>query len=526
MKKITPTLILSVLLLSFQAIAQINESWVSLYNYEETTSEEPTDMVVDSEGNIYITGYTTSVVRDFITLKYDASGELLWSQFHNGPMNENDIAEAIAVDDSGNVYVIGRCQTSNGEDITIMKYSPDGDQLWLQYYDNPNTDGGYDIDIGNNGMIYAVGYSNSDMITLQYNPEGELQWASTYNGSDDALDIGADLVLDESSNVYITGYSTSEEGVGSKRDITTIKYNAEGIEQWVGIYNGSGNSTDEGYKIALDELNNVYALGYSNAEFSHIQFTTIKYNTSGEQEWVNLYYNPETLNGSPAALAVYDSENIYVTGSCGLGVSTVKINSAGDTVWTQNYGTGYADQRGIDIITDIDGNIYVTGWVRDEPGMWTRDYGTLKYSPDGELLWDISYQGLGQERDDALNICLDDQNNVIITGETRAETSYDIGTIKYIQSADAVEELWDRNPDFIIHPNPVSSMFSMKAAVGYLQGTVAEVFSLNGRKLIERHLQEGTESIDIDVSNLGNGMYFCRLTMDKKSVTKKLIIQK
>jgi uncharacterized delta-60 repeat protein len=528
MKKITPKFFVLFLLLNLQAIAQVNESWVSLYNYEGTTHEEPTDMVVDAEGNIYITGYTTSEVRDFITIKYNASGELLWSQFYDGPIHENDVAEAVAVDDSGNVYVTGSSRTQTWGDIVIIKYSPDGEQIWLQYYDNNSTDGGYDIGIGENGMIYAVGYSNADMITLQYNPAGELQWAATYDGTaDDGLDIGKKLVLDASSNVYITGYTTGAGGVGSNREITTIKYNASGMQQWVAVYDGPGNSADEGYDIALDELNNVYVVGYSNAENSHVQFATIKYNEDGEEVWVNRYYNPETLNGSPSALAVFDSDNIYVTGSAGLGVSIVKISNAGDTVWTQQYNRGQADQKGTDIITDMDGNIYVTGWVRTESGMWSRDYGTMKYSPDGELLWDIWYQGLGVERDDPKKICLDHENNVIVTGETNTgTTSYDIGTIKYIQTADAVEEIWHNNPDFIIHPNPTSSIFSVQASVGYLQGTVIEVFNLNGIKLLEKHIKAGTERMEIDVSNLQNGVYFCRLIAENKSTTQKLIIQK
>ncbi len=124
----------------------------------------------------------------------------------------------------------------------------------------------------------------------------------------------------------------------------------------------------------------------------------------------------------------------------------------------------YADQAGTDIITDSDGNIYVTGWVREQTGMWNRDYGTLKYSPDGELLWDIWYQGLGEERDDALKICLDYENNVIVTGETNAgTTNSDIGTIKYIQTGTSnVDNLWrknTRNDEFEIVPNPAKDKY-------------------------------------------------------------------
>ncbi len=522
MKKLS-LLVVLITLVCVQSLAQISEAWVSLYSFEEGSSERPTDMAVDASGNIYVCGWTwgSSAEYEFITLKYDPLGELLWSA---GPLESSGQPEALCLDESGNVYVIGR-STQNWGDIAIYKFNTNGDLLWEQYYDNTSSDGGYDIGIGANGMIYAVGYSDSDIISLQYNPEGELQWTATYNGSDDGTDIGKSLILDEASNVYVTGFSESVGGVGSNRDITTIKYNADGIEQWVALYDGAGNSADEGYEIALDEQDNVYVLGYSNDENYHPQFTTIKYNSGGNELWVNKYYNPETLNGSPNAITVHDSQNIYVTGGVGLGISIVKINYAGDTAWTRNYNSDYADQTGTDIITNSDGNIYVTGWARDEVGMWTRDYGTLKYSPAGSLLWDIWYAGPGDERDDALKICLDHENNVIITGETHSgPSSYDIGTIKYSQST-SVEEL-TQSIAFNIYPNPAASFVSLQSAAFSQQSALVEIYDLNGRKLIEKQFRARSEPVEIDVSSLQGGIYFCRLTSENKTTTQKLIIQK
>lgn len=528
MKKITTIQLIIILFLNLQAFTQVSVGWVSLYNHEGSNTDKSTDLVVDAEGNIYITGWTTTEVHDFITVKYNSDGVIQWSQFYNGPMDESDQAEGIAIDDSGNVYVIGRSQTMTWGDITIIKYSPDGDQLWVQNYDNTSTDGGYDIGVGENGMIYAVGYSNSDMITLQYNPEGELQWASTYDGSDNSLDIGYDLVLDASSNVYITGYS---QGTGTGRDITTIKYNDAGVEQWVGIYDGPGHFSDEGYEIALDELNNVYVVGYSNDEASNIQFATIKYNTNGEEEWVNRYYNPETLKATPRGLAVMDSENIYVTGSGVFSMVTIKLNAAGDTAWTKEYGSGYLDQSGTDIITDEEGNVYACGWVQDPSGVTQRDYGTVKYNPDGDLLWDIRYGGPSGGIDDPVKLCLDSENNIIVTGNTMTSANgYDIATIKYMQSVTSNNEAllldnlsWD---GICVFPNPAENWFKVRGLRFKVGGATLLVYGLDGRKLIEKQIPEVSENFKIDVDDLENGLYCCTVRTEKYSLTKKLIIQK
>ncbi|MEE4260378.1 MAG: T9SS type A sorting domain-containing protein, partial [Bacteroidales bacterium] len=52
-----------------------------------------------------------------------------------------------------------------------------------------------------------------------------------------------------------------------------------------------------------------------------------------------------------------------------------------------------------------------------------------------------------------------------------------------------------------------------------------EIFDLNGRKLLEKHFSKSTKEIEIDVSHLPSGVYFCRLNTENKSVTKKLIIK-
>ncbi|MBN2356771.1 SBBP repeat-containing protein [candidate division KSB1 bacterium] len=67
-----------------------------------------------------------------------------------------------------------------------------------------------------------------------------------------------DIAVDHFGNVYVTGYS---EGIGYDRDYITIKYDSTGKEQWVSRYNGPGNAVDMATDLAVEEASNVYVTG-------------------------------------------------------------------------------------------------------------------------------------------------------------------------------------------------------------------------------------------------------------------------
>ncbi len=120
------------------------------------------------------------------------------------------------------------------------------------------------------------------------------------------------LAVDGSGNVYVTGESA---GSGTSRDYATIKYNSSGVQQWVARYNGPGNSNDfADYSLVVDGSGNVYVTGYSLGSGTLDDYATIKYNSSGVQQWVARYNGPGNNYDFATSLAVDGSGNVYVTG--------------------------------------------------------------------------------------------------------------------------------------------------------------------------------------------------------------------
>ena len=99
-------------------------------------------------------------------------------------------------------------------------------------------------------------------------------WVARYNGPANAYDIARAIAVDNSGNVYVGGHSW---GTGTRLDYTTIKSNAAGNEEWVARYNGAGNGDDQVGGLAVDGSGNVYVTGFNVVDNQfHFDCVTIK----------------------------------------------------------------------------------------------------------------------------------------------------------------------------------------------------------------------------------------------------------
>lgn len=231
-------------------------------------------------------------------------------------------------------------------------------------------------------------------------------WNKTYNGSADQEDKAAQVVTDNSGNVYVTGYAIEEEEGGVGRQYVTIKYNSSGVQQWIAYYTGypgSEGNTNIATSLAVDGDGNVYVTGYSekNDVDDSYDIATIKYNSSGTEVWVNRY-EPEGLCCAAYSIAVDGDGNVYVTGGQGVGagsfacgedsVITIKYNSDGEEQWIDFYNFAAGAERGNQIAVGPEGTAYVVGESKKGSTL-DYDYVILKYdsNTDGDPTWVTRY---------------------------------------------------------------------------------------------------------------------------------------
>lgn len=335
---------------------------------------------------------------DYATIVYGALRDSIWMRFYEGIDDGPDEARAIVLDQSGNVLVTGMIWAGeNCYDYATVKYDSMGNQLWIRPYNGPSdsADGAWDIAVDDSSYVYVTGESYDyvtgwDYLTIKYSSNGLSVWTRRYDGG--GHEKARALTVDGSGNVYVTGTGG------------TVKYDANGTQQWAGEGTRSA--------VVVDEYGNVYATGL---------YSTTKYDPEGNEQWTGAW--------GGADITMDATGGIYICAG-GPDFVAVKYDSEGDTVWLRKY-IGPLSDLPHAITVNQSGNIYVTGASYDAQGRY--NYLTIAYDKDGNQLWLESYNGPGWRDDEAYAIATDNAGNVYITGKTRSLLADDFTTIKYVQ---------------------------------------------------------------------------------------------
>ncbi len=374
------------------AAAQVTQAWAARFNGAGYSFDEAYALVLDAAGNAYVTGKSGDIYDDdvnIVTISYDPLGMVRWQVIYDGPVHEDDVGLALALDPSGNVYVTG----------------------------------------------YTGHWPNRDMLTLKYNPIGVLQWPAIYSGTANSNDHGQAVVADDLGHVFVTG-NTTETGTGV--DITTIEYDAAGNAIWTVHYNGSGNGEDIPCSLGLTE-DGFICLAGSSTGTTGTDYLALKYEPSGALLWEARYDGPYSGYDGCQKMVLDDEGSLYLTGysdgaeSSGWNYdyATVKYDNEGFEQWVARYdGVDNKHDYAQDVVVDAAHNVYVTGYTYTPPGpFFTPDYLTIKYDPNGLQLWTARFNGNDEAEDYAYAIAVDAGENVYVTG--KGSNRSDIVTVKY-----------------------------------------------------------------------------------------------
>jgi hypothetical protein len=371
-------------------------------------------IAVDAGGNTYVAGRSGDPAYgdDYVVIKYDSLGGEVWVARYAGPHGD-DRAHAMAIDDSGNVYVTGGSQgaTGSGMDFATVKYGADGGERWVE-----RRTGGLDWDGGGwgiavddsgnvfvGGRIQPTGRSDRDYAVIKYGPDGGEKWASTYDGGSGLEDALAGLALDGAGGICVTGRSAGAAGY----DFATVRYDAAGAEVWAERYDGPDGLGDEANCIVTDAAGRIWVAGPSAGLGTADDYAVVLYDLQGNEVWTARYDGPISGVDEPRGIAQDGVGNVAVAGKSegdgtGNDYATVKYDEAGEEVWVDRYKPAeFIPPLGPDLAKDVDvgadGSTYVTG--KSYLPTTHQDCVTVKYDAWGNEEWARRYNSYGHNDD-------------------------------------------------------------------------------------------------------------------------------
>lgn len=449
---LTLFLIFGLSILNSAVKAQVTLSWEQRYNGSGNGSDGMFDMFTDNAGNTFICGYafrSETATNDIVVAKYNSSGALQWRSFYDGGIGGIDVALALAVDNSGNVFITGRSQeTGTGFDIITIKYNSAGTSQWVRLIDGAGNsdDQGNDItiDAAGNPCIVGTAFSGpvdgSNIVVAKYNSNNGTNFFPIYEYNQ-GTDIGTVITTDASNNIYVSGTWGNQVAPSViHSQITTFSLSQAGSLRWIKYFGTPFSFEMRGQDIEVDNSGNIVVTGYMQNGSPQYKAGVVKYNSgNGGEIWNAVFSNPGSSEDSPWRLAIDDSNHIYFTGytigANGRDMLTVKLTSSGALGWIKTY--NYSPTNNWDEARDIvvKGRwVYVTGWVT---GPVQKDFVVFKYDKyDGSQQWGNSYFGPVAGDDGAFRIGVDNSNNIYLSGNSWGGSSnFDWAVVRFDQPA-------------------------------------------------------------------------------------------
>ncbi len=281
------------------------QQWIKTY-----PNSSPGSIGLDKYSRPYLCG---SIGGSALVIKYNTDGDTLWQRTFSLPGISTG-ASHVKISEQGFVYLGGnaRNNSTSATYFLSLKYDSNGVFQWQNIYTSSFFELMLAMTIDNFGNCYLAGEGKDGVteggLTIKYNSSGVQQWVKAFSYGTGGRING--IVTDVNGNAYVTGYIAN----GSVLKFITIKYNTGGDSDWVKIYNGSSNENDEANAIDIDNQSNVYITGRSINTGTSWDYVTIKYDQNGVQKWLEIYNNNVNAEDVPNKILLNSNSEVYVTG--------------------------------------------------------------------------------------------------------------------------------------------------------------------------------------------------------------------
>lgn len=330
-----------------------------LWRLQPGTSESDfaNGVATDQAGNVYVVGqinFLQGADSDASVIKFDGNGHELWNQ-RLGTEAE-DLAAGVATDRDGNVYVVGGTQgalfgPNNLQfDAWIAKFDKDGNVLWTRQPRTEWDDIANAVATDKQGNVYVVGQTDGslagpnpsegvrDAWIIKFNAGGRELWRRQF--STGAFDSAKGVATDKDGNAYVVGQIfLADPGLGA----WVVKYGSNGTQLWERQPGTTSNDSANG--VATDRDGKVYVVGRTifapEATLPDHDAFVAAFNRRGDLLWNQ---GPRTTSFDEANGVATDKHgDIYVVGSTGGALGGA--NKGFGDAWVMKFKGGKHERR-------------------------------------------------------------------------------------------------------------------------------------------------------------------------------------
>ena len=225
-------------------------------------------ITIDSEDNIYITGYAGDLgTTDIVIIKYNSSGTKLWQRIWGGSGYEGRYGLKLAIDSQDHLYIASTTNSfgAGESDAVLIKYNKSGNLLWNKTWGGVSIDGAEAITIDSNDYIFIAGYTDSfsingyrNLFIAKFNESGTQIWNKTWSGIGAA--VCKDMIVDSNDNILLTGNTY----VSMTRLVYLLICTNNGAILWNTTWGHEWAMMNEGWGVTVDHFDNIYISGYTD----------------------------------------------------------------------------------------------------------------------------------------------------------------------------------------------------------------------------------------------------------------------
>jgi hypothetical protein len=429
--------------------------WSTTFSGPGANVDMAYNVAVHTDGSVYVVGLSDDPDLDprLLLARYDKDGNELWAVRQVLPNDNNSIGYDLALDSLGNVYAVGHATFDQYQAGLLVKYDPDGQELWQVFYDGgePGDDGFNAMKIDESGQINVVGFTSLVIVApprflaVRYDTDGNIIWEGFDPNAGGSF--ANDLVLDSERNLYLVGTGGTDVGISSF--VVMAKFDPDGNYLWSEEVIGNGLGESFGNSVTLDSSIGYFFSGSTQQDVTRSDLTLNRSTRTGTSAWGTIYAGPPGYEDQPPAafgpfrfgygkrnIVVDEQDNVYMVGGTGeiqndKDVVLLKFDGQGRLLWEEVFDSGQAeDDLPAELLMGQDGTIWIAGQGSAKAG--DSDLLLLGYNSDGTLAEEVHFN-LSQAGEDQGNaIAFDPDGNLVLAGKGFSSlTGSDAVTVKF-----------------------------------------------------------------------------------------------